>query len=495
MNLILKQALKYVNEFKWSVIPVRADGSKAPALPSWKEYRTRYATQEELQNWFKNQNNWLGIVTGQLSNLSVLDVDTKAPLTQLSVPTTAIGAATPNGRHLLFKYNESLKNWVKPTNQAWDIRTEGGYVVCSPSPGYRWLNPYFTRDTVARLPKFPLHLLPAEKVEIQRNPSGWIAEVLKNLDKGHRHEKFLKVIGRLHRDSFTPADILEILSPHAVRAEFPIPELEGLVKRVKNFEPPAAQEETNDDVSSFLQDITPVEWIVPGVIARASIGFVAGLPETYKTWLLLDLAIEAAKGGGKWLGKFEVRPCRVLFVDQERYKAETQRRFNSLLNAKGVNPKSLADSLYVRCGTTTRLDLDESFKAFRTRLQDIKPDLVIVDSFATFHIGGENDRQEIQKVIERVKELRKEFNCALLFIDHEGKSVYSEDAKKEAPNAFRMVGSVGKTAAAEYVFTVRKYDPQTCMVFNTKNSLAPCIESFPLSVTDVPNGVVVSSHE
>jgi Bifunctional DNA primase/polymerase, N-terminal len=35
------------------VIPIRADGSKAPCLPSWKEYQTRLATLAELSQWFE----------------------------------------------------------------------------------------------------------------------------------------------------------------------------------------------------------------------------------------------------------------------------------------------------------------------------------------------------------------------------------------------------------------------------------------------------------
>lgn len=491
MNVTYKTALHYVNDLKWSVIPIRSDGSKAPLIP-WKEYTARYATQEELDQWFKNTNNGMGIVCGELSGLSVLDVDSPQLPEKISQGglVSPIHARTPrNGHHLFYQYNEKLKNWVKPTDSPFDIRTQGGYVVCAPTSGYRWCNSFFR---LSQLPSFPIHLLPSDEKVVASKPKDWITQCLEQMGEGNRNAGFTSIVGRLHHDRYSPSDIMAILRPHADLVAFPIDELERIVQSVSRY--PVSDEE-NSNVDEFLRDIKPVEWIAPGLIACGSIGFVAGLPETFKTWLLLDLAIECARGGGKWVGKFNVKPARVLFVDQERYKAETQRRFKALLGAKGIDPISLRDSLFIKCGSTTRLDLDESFRAFKSELQRTKPDLVMVDSFATFNTKNENDRKDIQMVIERVKELRQEFGCTFLFIDHEGKSVFTDKEHEEAPSAFRMVGSVGKAAAAETVFTVRKYDPQTCMVYHTKNTLAPCIESFSVSVQDVPNGVLVSSKD
>src|SRR5262245_29665642 len=35
-----------------SVIPVRPDGSKAPAISSWGEYQTRLPTEDEVRHWW-----------------------------------------------------------------------------------------------------------------------------------------------------------------------------------------------------------------------------------------------------------------------------------------------------------------------------------------------------------------------------------------------------------------------------------------------------------
>jgi putative DNA primase/helicase len=58
-----------------SIIPVRTDGSKAPALP-WKAYQSRLPTEAELREWFGHPGYGLAIVCGAISdNLEIIDFD------------------------------------------------------------------------------------------------------------------------------------------------------------------------------------------------------------------------------------------------------------------------------------------------------------------------------------------------------------------------------------------------------------------------------------
>jgi KaiC/GvpD/RAD55 family RecA-like ATPase len=322
----------------------------------------------------------------------------------------------------------------------------------------------------------------------------WVTEALAGLKEGNRDATFTRIVGKLHHSGLNADAILSLLLPHASRCSFA--DLDKVVKSVSRYSRDVAVqvdgEGKGEDVEEFLREGKQVEWIVNGLIARGCVGFVAGLPETLKTWILADLAVECARGGGKWLNLFPVAPSKVLFIDQERFKGETQRRFKNIINAKGITATSLRDSLFIRCGTTTRLDLEQSFRAFRQELLELKPDLVIVDSFATFHTRNDNDRQAIQPVLESIKQLRTEVGCTFLLIDHESKAVFQDkENAEEAPSAFRMVGSVGKAAAAELVLTVRKYDDCTSTVWNTKNSLAPTVPCFNVSIKDVSSGIIV----
>jgi len=60
-----------------STIPVRADGSKQPAVSSWKEYQRRLPTKGELIGWFGNgKRRGIAVIGGKVSgNLEIIDID------------------------------------------------------------------------------------------------------------------------------------------------------------------------------------------------------------------------------------------------------------------------------------------------------------------------------------------------------------------------------------------------------------------------------------
>src|ERR1700739_297766 len=70
----IRSAARYYVERRWSVIPIQARG-KRPLVP-WLEFQQRIATAPEIDRWFTQ---WpdanIGIVSGGLSGLIVIDVD------------------------------------------------------------------------------------------------------------------------------------------------------------------------------------------------------------------------------------------------------------------------------------------------------------------------------------------------------------------------------------------------------------------------------------
>ena len=60
-----------------SVIPIRADGTKAPSIKGWSVYKDRRATDEELVEWWGNDHvAGIGVCGGPASgNLAVLDFE------------------------------------------------------------------------------------------------------------------------------------------------------------------------------------------------------------------------------------------------------------------------------------------------------------------------------------------------------------------------------------------------------------------------------------
>lgn len=208
-----------------------------------------------------------------------------------------------------------------------------------------------------------------------------------------------------------------------------------------------------------------------------------------KTWLLMDLALECTRGG-KWLGMFPVKPGKVLYVEQERPRTETTRRFRGIEKAKGMTPADLKDKLFLQCGTTVRMNIESSYQAFRAQLKRMKPDLVIVDTFATFHTEDESNNSAMQTVMERIKALRNEIGCAFMFIEHEIKNAFSDGDLKIAPTMMRVKGAVSKIGAIEACLTVRRFDNNSSKVYHTKSTMGERGPSFTVRVQNTPEGYI-----
>jgi len=139
------QALKYVEQ-GFSIIPV---GNDKKPLVTWQKYQVEKADKEQIENWwsqFPNAN--IGIVTGKISNLVVVDVDVKNKKEMdftLDIPvwlekhndTYQVKTAS-GGRHYYFYYpkeftGEYINNSASLIYPKVDVRGEGGYVVAPPS--------------------------------------------------------------------------------------------------------------------------------------------------------------------------------------------------------------------------------------------------------------------------------------------------------------------------------------------------------------------------
>ncbi|HUN53991.1 MAG TPA: bifunctional DNA primase/polymerase [Smithella sp.] len=148
-NILTSAALNYAGENNFSIIPLQKN--KKPYI-QWAVYQHRKATAGEIKAWWsKWPHAMLGIVTGQISGLFVVDCDTQEGFDavqellpdSLNIPT----ARTPRGGwHFYFQYPADSKLSVQAgIMPGVDIRGEGGYIVAAPSMngngrGYEWLD-------------------------------------------------------------------------------------------------------------------------------------------------------------------------------------------------------------------------------------------------------------------------------------------------------------------------------------------------------------------
>ena len=147
--------LEYI-EAGLSVIPVKCDGTKAPALPAWAPYQKRIASDEELNNWFGNGKEvGNAIVCGNVSGgLEVLDFDDAtlfAPFIerckQAGISEAELGKCaivkSPGGAHFYYRCPGAIEGNQKLAQRQdaggklqtlIETRGEGGYIIAPGSP-------------------------------------------------------------------------------------------------------------------------------------------------------------------------------------------------------------------------------------------------------------------------------------------------------------------------------------------------------------------------
>ena len=188
-----------------SVIPVGVD--KKPLI-NWKEYSERIAKRSEIKKWwekFPEAN--VAIVTGKVSNLTVVDVEEGGIID--GYPETLTVSTGGGGFHLYYRYTPKFKNAVRIRDLT-DIRNDVGYVIAPPSihkSGKKYT--FISRKKIAA---FPEHLFFRQFVEQKKND--W-NELFKGVGSGKRNEVAAKVCG--HILTQTPFKMWEYVAWPAVK--------------------------------------------------------------------------------------------------------------------------------------------------------------------------------------------------------------------------------------------------------------------------------------
>ncbi len=121
----------------YSVIPLIG---KRPAI-AWSVYQTRRPTFDEIRGWFRGAHGDrrnVGIVTGAVSGLIVVDCDTPEAVSwwQDNFPATPLVSTTGRGgAHFYYRLRDgdTVGNRTRVLGRRTDVRGQGGYVVAPPS--------------------------------------------------------------------------------------------------------------------------------------------------------------------------------------------------------------------------------------------------------------------------------------------------------------------------------------------------------------------------
>lgn len=466
---VSEQAAEYVDN-GWSVLPVRPE-EKRPYMTNWLQYTKTRAPKPMVEAWFNNLTGaGVGVVTGKISNMVVLDVehDCPYPIEDLlkKYPTQMIAKSGGGGYHLFYQYpvNQSrVSNRVRIFEGA-DLRADGGFIVLPPTmhPSgnrYEWLK------------RGPLGAFPLALLDLQAQPKvlgdDWITEALRGVSEGGRNDMCARLAGYFFKKGMNYDIVEALLLDWNERNEPPLPvnEVRTTIKSIERshatgdsqftqvqFIDDRTTQEKNVPESSFgvmrLADYVKgyggdgVSWLVDEWLPDKSITFLISPPESYKTWLLLDLAVSVS-AGVPFLGKFQVNnPGPTLIIQQEdshsgltdRLALIVEQKLNALPKLEGsewVVPAVPDIPIFVHPDRQLRFSDKKVLEEMERQIATIRPKVIMIDPLYSTTETTDNYMADLANRMMTLKTWRDKYGCSFLIAHHSKKNLDPDSTARE----------------------------------------------------------------
>lgn len=459
----LEIAKKYISA-GFSVIPIPLK-SKIPLI-AWKEYQTRFATDEELATWFVDNEN-IAILTGELSGLTVVDIDAKSggleTLKTLKLPLTWCVKTGGGGWHYYYQYDKRVSQ-TAGIYKGIDIRNDGGYVIAPPSihqSGLRYEWSWKEDDRQV----FPFHLF--EQKEIVKKD--WTSIIGNGATTGNRNDLATKMFGVLF-NLIQPKEWESIVYPLGqawnLKNNPPLSEkelrsvFESIGKRaVNNVRVPTlgevlANNETpqelvekikvkNREVKKFfswgdayLDELFPL-------LEYKTYTVLFGQFSSGKTTFAMSMARMNAMAGHK-----------VCFLTLEMSKEKLLKLYSfkrgGITKAKykaGLYDESIFDQYTKELESVEYIGVDENSTKNKYTLDDIeeiikikKPDVLFIDNFNKLRGSGSNDINTDNETSSRLLFMARTYKVALIVLHHANKP-----AKEKKKSILKGIGGMRGT--------------------------------------------------
>lgn len=400
----------------WSVLPI-SPGSKAAARP-WKELQTQRPTEVELDQWFSKPSINIGIVTGRVSNLVVVDLDEASAIDalvqEIGVLPVTRQVVTERGLHLYFRYPSEhsipSRAGVRPHL---DVRGDGGYVVAPPSVNanghqYAWVD---ESVPIGDLPAPLLSMLSAPSPDTTAIPDSEGAVI----PEGTRNARLTSLAGRMLAEGHRVKTVRKHLhTVNQTRCQPPLDpgEVDRIVDSIHTREERKPKRKLSVQRLDQIQE-EQVDWMWRGVLAKGITVIFDGAPGVGKSLLVYDL-ISRYTTGRAWPDGSppgEVRP--VLIVQPEDHIPSV---VGPRLRVAGAAP----DLVHIAGIEGETVQLPRDFELLREAILHFRPGLVVLDPLTMLFEHGRDDnrRGDSVAVLAPVKQLAQEIGFCLIVVRH-----------------------------------------------------------------------------
>lgn len=470
INDMHEQVTEYIDR-GWSILPVKPS-EKRPYMTNWLQYQHTKATKEMANNWFTNLSGaGVGMVTGRISNVVVLDVENycKIPIEELlkRYPTQMISQTGTGGYHLFYLYPNNVPKVANRVGifEGADLRADGGFIVLPPTRhpngnAYRWVK------------QGPLGVFPKALLDIQSQPKvqsdGWITETLRGVSEGGRNDACARLAGYFFRKGVN-SDIVEaLLMEWNERNDPPLPVRE-IRTTIKSIERSCANMMVGEQFTSIeYEDDTKLSrnqqsntfdllrmkdyvkgygsegasWLVQDWLPDKSVTFLVSPPESYKTWILLDLAVSVSTGL-PFLGQAQVNKTGpALIIQQEDSHGGLTERLALIAEQKlGASVKLEKDiwqipcipdlPIYIHPSRMLRFDNEGVLNELEEQIRQIKPKVILIDPLYSTTSGVDNYMADLANQMMILKTWRDKYGCSFVISHHSKKNLDPDSTARE----------------------------------------------------------------
>ncbi len=236
-------------------------------------------------------------------------------------------------------------------------------------------------------------------------------------------------------------------------------ELEDYIVSVKVERPKGAlYVQTADEI---MESMTKPDWLVEKCIERATVTSLFGAPKSGKSFIAIAMACSIATG--KDFYGFDTKKSAVLYLAGEGHTAVARR----IKSYEQFYSRSLEKAPLLISNRGSRIVDDVEFAMLQEVCRDIEREhgklgMIIVDTLARNYGLNENSTEDMNKFIQRIDELKEEFQASMVIVHHTGHS-----------SGGRARGSSVLPAAIDYEFRVErdKNSDEKAMLVTLKQTL------------------------
>lgn len=222
------------------------------------------------------------------------------------------------------------------------------------------------------------------------------------------------------------------------------------------------------------------KWVIEKLVPHQGITLISGAPASFKTWLLLRMAIDIAKGESLF-GQFKCEQNKILIIDEENHLRLVRERLESLgaevdlsiyfLSQEGflVSKKGMIEDVLEIC-----------------EQKDIK--VIFIDSLVRINNAEENDASQMSEVFRNIKQFCQN-GITVIITHHERKEGM---IKSSAQNRLRGSSDIQAAVDCHLALIRNKEDKTKISIEQAKLRMNEEMASFDVTVKKIEEKTEIS---